>query len=116
MKQFRPNLRDHEITEQQWRVVRALYGLDGVGITPLAEKTLLLMPSLTRILQTLEKNKIVRRLAVENDNRKSEIQLTELGNELYLKIAPLAEAEYLAIEARIGKDNLESLYALLDKI
>ena len=51
MGQFRPNLRKHDITEQQWRVVRALYGHDGMEITALSEQTLLLMPSLTRILK-----------------------------------------------------------------
>jgi len=30
MSHFRPILRDHDITEQQWRVIRALHGSGGV--------------------------------------------------------------------------------------
>jgi len=70
MSQFRPIMREHDITEQQWRVIRALHGLDGLEPTALAQKTMLLMPSLTRILKTLEEQKLVKRFAVEGDNRR----------------------------------------------
>ena len=116
MGQFRPNLRKHDITEQQWRVVRALYGHDGMEITALAEQTLLLMPSLTRILKALESKKIVKRFAVSGDNRRSLIRLSAPGKTLHQKVAPLAETEYAAIEARIGKANLIKLYDLLEKV
>ncbi len=116
MGQFRPNLRKHDITEQQWRVVRALYGHDGMEITALAEQTLLLMPSLTRILKALEGKKIVKRYAVSGDNRRSLIRLSAPGKTLHQKVAPLAETEYASIEARIGKANLSKLYDLLEKV
>ncbi len=116
MGQFRPNLRKHDITEQQWRVVRALYGHDGMEITALSEQTLLLMPSLTRILKALEGKKIVKRFAVRGDNRRSLIRLSAIGKTLHQKVAPLAETEYAAIEARIGKANLIKLYDLLEKV
>ena len=40
MAQFRPVLRAHGITEQQWRVLRALSSVDEARITRLAELTL----------------------------------------------------------------------------
>jgi len=116
MARFRPILRAHDITEQQWRVIRALYGSKGMEITALAEKTILLMPSLTRILKSLEAQKLVRRFAVEGDNRRKLIRLAERGRDLYTKIAPLSEAEYQKIEARIGKKKLGELYTLLETI
>lgn len=114
MEHFRPILRDHDITEQQWRVIRALYDNEGIEITALAEKTLLLMPSLTRILKTLEEQKLVKRLAVEGDNRRKLIQLAARGEALYQKIAPLSEIEYKKIEGRVGTSKLDGLYKLLE--
>jgi len=114
MAQFRPILRAHDVTEQQWRVIRALYGHKGLEITALSERTLLLMPSLTRILKTLEEQKLIKRFAVTGDNRRRLIRLAARGRDLYDKMAPLSEAEYQKIEAQIGKDKLEQLYALLE--
>ena len=113
MGRFRPILRAHDITEQQWRVVRALNGHEGLEITALAEKTLLLMPSLTRILKTLEEQKLIKRFAVEGDNRRRLIRLAARGRDLYDKMAPISEAEYKKIEEHVGAEKLETLYELL---
>ena len=116
MTHFRPIMREHDITEQQWRVIRALYGSDGMEATALAQKTMLLMPSLTRILKTLEEQKLVRRFAVEGDNRRKRIRLAARGRDLYTKMAPLSEAEYKKIEMQIGEEKLTTLYELLADI
>jgi len=116
MEHFRPILRAHDVTEQQWRVIRALYGHEGLEATALAERTLLLMPSLTRIVKSLESKKLVNRFAVEGDNRRKLITLAAKGQGLYNKIAPFSEAEYIKIESRIGADKLKRLYKLLDHI
>lgn len=116
MSHFRPIMREHDITEQQWRVIRALYGLDGLEATALAHKTMLLRPSLTRILKTLEDQKLVKRFAVEGDNRRKLIRLAARGRDLYNKMAPISEAEYKKIESRIGAKKLTELYVLLESI
>jgi len=77
---------------------------------------MLLMPSLTRILKTLEEQKLVRRIAVEGDNRRKRIRLAERGRDLYTKMAPLSEAEYKKIESQIGEQKLTKLYELLADI
>lgn len=116
MGHFRPLLRDHDITEQQWRVIRALYGQDGLEITSLSEKTLLLMPSLTRILKSLEEQNLVIRSTVEGDNRRKLISLAARGRALYQKMSPLSESEYKKIEAKLGAVKLKELYRLLGEI
>jgi len=116
MAHFRPIMRDHDITEQQWRVIRALYGIDGLEATALAEKTMLLMPSLTRILKTLEEQKLVKRQSVQGDNRKKRICLAARGQDLHAKMAPLSEAEYKKIEDQIGAKKLAELYKILGSI
>lgn len=117
MARFRPILRAHNITEQQWRVIRALYNeREGLEVTALSERTLILMPSLTRILKTLEAEGLVARLKVAGDNRRSLTRLAGKGEALYTCIAPLSEAEYEKLEAEIGEENLNQLYHILKQI
>ena len=116
MSQFRPILRDHDVTEQQWRVVRALYGTEGLEATALAEKTILLMPSLTRIVKTLEEKQWIGRKTVDGDSRRRLIRLSSKGRKLYEQVAPLSEREYQKIENKIGKSTLAKLHQLLEQI
>jgi len=116
MGRFRPLLRDMELTEQQWRVIRALYGSGGMEATVLAERTILLMPSLTRILKTLEEQKLIRRETVQGDNRRKLIKLAERGRAIHAKMAPLSEAEYRKLENAVGLDKLDTLYELLGAV
>ncbi|MGB0906997.1 MAG: homoprotocatechuate degradation operon regulator HpaR [Maricaulaceae bacterium] len=116
MGRFRPILRAHDITEQQWRVIRALHGHEGMEVTALAQKCMILMPSLTRILKTLEAQDFVKRFSVQGDNRRALIRLAAKGRELHSKIAPLSEAEYKRLESAIGSEKLSQLYELLGAI
>ena len=54
MAHFRPMLREHGLTEQQWRVLRVLASEEQLDTGELASRTVLLAPSLSRILQSLE--------------------------------------------------------------
>lgn len=113
MARFRPMLRDHGLTEQQWRVIRALSYYDSIDATELARRSFLLAPSLTRILQYLESEKLVKRSSDVRDQRRAMFALTRKGHGLYAKVAPDSESLYEDIESEFGSDKLEKLYALL---
>jgi len=59
MRQFRPSLRNHGLTEQQWRILRALTAVDTIEVTELARVAFLLGPSLSRILRDLEARDLI---------------------------------------------------------
>lgn len=113
MARFRPMLREHGLTEQQWRVIRALAAYDSIDASELARRSFLLAPSLTRILQFLEAEKIVKRSPDQNDQRRSVFVLTATGQKLYGLVGPDSEDLYAEIEKQFGADKLESLYGLL---
>ena len=54
MQRFRPMLHQHGVTEQQWRVIRALMEPEATEIGALAASCCVLPASLTRIVDTLE--------------------------------------------------------------
>ncbi len=116
MSRFRPMLRAHGVTEQQWRVLRALSSVDEARITRLAELTLISKPSLSRLLPALESRRLIRRAAAAGDARGATIRLAPAGRALIDRVAPDSEACYREIGARIGEDALAALYELLPKL
>src|ERR1700742_1799226 len=64
---FRPGLRSVGVTEQQWRILRALAHAGPMEVTELAEATFLLAPSLSRILPDMEKRQLLVRKQVDSD-------------------------------------------------
>jgi homoprotocatechuate degradation regulator HpaR len=116
MRRFRPSLRSHGVTEQQWRVLRALAGPPALEISELAAETCLLAPSLSRILPQLEARGLIVRQAVPGDLRRASVALTVAGLEFIAAHAPQSEATYRAIEQRFGAERLGQLFALLQEL
>jgi len=117
MKGFRPPLSAHGLSEQQFRVLRALeFGREPVEFSVLAKQTVLLGPSLSRIVSNLENRCLVTKTPGVKDGRRSNLAITTAGLELVAQIAPLSEHQYSAIEAAMGTERLEQLYELLEDL
>lgn len=116
MKEFIPHLREHGLSAQQWRVLRALVEEESMDATEISRRCALLMPSLTRILQNLESRNLVIRVPAREDLRRTLVSITGEGCQLFDKIAPLQEARYDLITERFGYGKLELLYELLDEL
>jgi len=116
MKKFIPSLKAHDLTSQQWRVIRALEHESGLDMSTLAQRCHLLMPSLSRIITHLDKRELIERQAVDSDQRRSIILLTEKGLALFAKVAPKSVERYVEIEEKYGVRKLELLYELLDDL
>ena len=113
MARFRPLLRKHGLTEQQWRVLRTLSEYDPIDGSELAKRSFLLAPSLTRILHRLEADGLLQRRYDELDQRRLVVEITPAGRRLFDRVAPESELLYADIEREFGAGRLETLYALL---
>lgn len=116
MAEFRPILREHGITETQWRVLRALTTGESLRASRLATMTLISGPSLTRILRALDEQGLISRRVEAGDQRASQISITAAGRKLIATVAPFSEARYQSIGERIGADRMDQLYALLGEL
>lgn len=116
MRQFRPNLRKHGLTEQQWRILRALAAVDTAEATELAGTAFLLSPSLSRILRDLEARGLIERSVDEADLRRSVLSISAKGLRLIAQIAPGSEAIYSAIAGRYGARRLAELQKMLGEL
>ncbi|WP_058910757.1 homoprotocatechuate degradation operon regulator HpaR [Entomohabitans teleogrylli] len=114
MAWFRPILNRHNLTEQQWRIIRILAAHRSLDFHALAREACILRPSLTGILTRLERDGLVFRLKPLNDQRKLFASLTPKGVELYQQACHEVEEGYLQIEQRFGIQNMKQLKALLE--
>ena len=113
MRHFRPSLRDHGLTEQQWRILRALTSTDAIEVTELAHVAFLLGPSLSRILRDLEARHLIERKVVKADQRRVIVSISARGLRLIEAVAPSSEAIYAAMTERYGARKLARLQEML---
>jgi homoprotocatechuate degradation regulator HpaR len=113
MRQFRPSLRDHGLTEQQWRILRALTAVDTIEVTELARVAFLLGPSLSRILRDLEARHLIERRTAKADLRRAMVSISAKGLKLIEAVAPSSEAIYAAMTKRYGARKLAELQDML---
>jgi homoprotocatechuate degradation regulator HpaR len=113
MRHFRPSLRDHGLTEQQWRILRALTAIDAIEVTELARVAFLLGPSLSRILRDLEARQLIERRIAKADLRRGVVSISAKGMKLIEAVAPSSEAIYAAITRRYGARQLAELQDML---
>lgn len=116
MRQFRPSLREHGLTEQQWRILRALASIETVEVTELARTAFLLGPSLSRILRDLEARNLIERKTAKADQRRSMVSISEKGVKLMASVAPSSEAIYAEITRRYGAGKLGELQEMLGQL
>jgi homoprotocatechuate degradation regulator HpaR len=113
MRHFRPSLRHHGLTEQQWRILRALASIDAVEVTELARMAFLLGPSLSRILRDLEARHLIERRVAKADLRRGVVSISARGVRLIEAVAPSSEAIYAAMTRRYGVRKLADLQDML---
>jgi homoprotocatechuate degradation regulator HpaR len=116
MRQFRPSLREHGLTEQQWRILRALAAIEAAEVTELARTAFLLGPSLSRILRDLEARNLIERKTAKTDQRRSMVSISKEGVKLMASVAPSSEAIYAEITQRFGARKLAELQDMLGEL
>lgn len=116
MRHFRAKLRRHGITEQQWRILRALSNGPRLEVTELARVTFLLGPSLSRILKDLEARGLIERHADPADLRRAHIGISVEGAALIERVSPESELIYGAIADTFGAERMTDLQRLLEQL
>jgi homoprotocatechuate degradation regulator HpaR len=116
MAHARPSLREHGLSDQQWRVLRVLGEHGTVETGRVAREAFILGPSLTGVLARMERDGLVRRERDPADQRRSVVQATAKGMKLVGKLSRTIEEHYGWMEKSIGKSRLAELYQLLDSV
>ena len=80
-----------DLTPEQWVLLDHLMQSNGQSQTDLAGKSYKNAPTVSRIIDVLERKEYVERQRFENDRRRYKIYLTEKGKEVASKALPIAE-------------------------
>lgn len=116
MAHTRPSLREHGLSDQQWRVLRVLGEHGTVETGRVAREAYILGPSLTGVLARMERDGLVRRERDPADQRRTAVQATPKGLKLVDKLWRTIESHYEWMEKSLGKQKLAQLYSLLDEV
>jgi homoprotocatechuate degradation regulator HpaR len=120
MQHTRPSLREHGLSDQQWRVLRVLGehagNPGGVETGRVAREALLLGPSLTGVLGRMERDGLIARERCPQDARRTVVRATRAGLKLVGTLSQTIEAHYQWLESQLGTARLAQLYALLDEV
>ena len=116
MAHTRPSLREHGLSDQQWRVLRVLGEHGTIETGRVAREAFILGPSLTGVLARMERDGLVRRARDAQDQRRSVVEATPRGLKLVGKLSRMIEEHYGWMEQSLGKRKLAELYVLLDDV
>ena len=116
MARFRPVLNAHGVTEQQWRIVRALLEAGPLEPREIGEICRISSPSLAGVLARMDDLGLVARKRLDHDQRRLRVSLTPKSRGLAARMAPHIEATYAAIEAELGPEFIGRLYGALDDL
>ena len=109
MAPIREMLSESGITEQQWRVLRALSESGALDATKLADRACLLLPSLTRIIQTMLEKGYVSRSTDKEDRRRQLITITASGQTIIDDNRQQATAISSRFISALGEQRYEEL-------
>ncbi|MGA0233973.1 MAG: homoprotocatechuate degradation operon regulator HpaR [Alphaproteobacteria bacterium] len=116
MVPIRSMLAQSGVTEQKWRVLRVLEEIGEVEPTIIASEACLHLPSLSRILKSMEADGLIQRKEDLEDRRKTLVGISKAGRAILTKHAGQSAAIFAELEARMGKEKLETILDLLEEL
>jgi DNA-binding MarR family transcriptional regulator len=105
-----------DITVEQWSVLVHLWKEDGVNQQDLCNKTFRDKPSITRLLDNLEKLKMVTRVSSKEDRRIKYIFLTDEARAMRDKTMELANATLMEGLTGISAEDVEVVRKVLTQV
>ena len=88
VRNFRQN--NIDISPEQWTILLSLWEKDGITQQELCNATFKDKPSMTRLIDNMEKQHLVVRINDKRDRRTNLIHLTKTGKEIKAKVCEIA--------------------------
>jgi DNA-binding MarR family transcriptional regulator len=105
-----------DVTVDQWVILCALWEEDGCSQASLSERTFKDPPTVTRMLDLLERKQMVVRRPSPTDRRMVEVYLTPEGRAFRQKLVPVVIDLHRDILRGLSAAEVRHLYAILHHI
>ena len=110
------NMAGLNLTIEQWSVLYQLWKKDGSSQQDLCERTFRDKPSITRLVDNLEKLQLVKRVASESDRRINLVYLTRQGVKMEEHTMQLAEQTLNEALTGIPAENINLCKEILQQV
>ncbi len=108
--------KNYNITTEQWSVLAKLNEEDGVYQKQLGDYLFKDKPTITRILDVMEKKNLIIRISDEKDRRKTKVYLTQTGKDVVERLIPVVEDFQKNLTKNISEEETENLTQILKKL
>ncbi|VAX02828.1 Transcriptional regulator, MarR family [hydrothermal vent metagenome] len=105
-----------DITPHEWKILAILNRYPNISAAQAGEKTAMDKVAVSRAIKGLSEKKLVHKIFSAEDKRRSVLNLTDQGTDLFHKIAPLVTEYENSLLAILTKQQQAQLDQLLDKL
>ena len=116
MPNYRSLFQAYDLTDQQWRVLRALWEQKHLTSTEISQITILPTPSLVGILDRLEKKGLIGRFRSVEGRRHVHIIPTQAGRDLQEQILSKVKKIHDDFMQRVTTEEWDELNRILNKM
>jgi DNA-binding MarR family transcriptional regulator len=109
-------LKPVRLTPTIWRLLALLQERDGITIGELSEQSSIERSLLSRILQALERRRLIQRRTDPEDKRRTSIYLERAGRDLFEQILPAAKRQIERAVEGLSRSDMSKLQAILRRI
>lgn len=113
---FLQKLKPYGVTPEQWVIFSMLSEEEGISPTELAQMSYRDKPYTTRLIDRMEKSRLIQRVERQNDKRSSLLFLTKQGAELKKKLIPIADEMNQWVIETMSQEEIKQLKNLLSKL
>ena len=115
-QKLRKNLRQSKINIARWRVLAVLKAFGQLNIGQIVEHTLIEQPTVSRIVDQLERERLAIRESGGVDSRFVQVILTLAGEKAFQEIYPIAVAHQKQALRGFKKQEIKTLIGFLNRI
>ena len=105
-----------DISMDQWMILGPIWQLESPSQKELGEICLRDKPSITRIIDSLEKKSLVVRVPDQIDHRIKRVVLTKAGKQLFYDVLPIMEKTREEVRGNIPEEEIQIFKNVLSKI
>jgi DNA-binding MarR family transcriptional regulator len=113
---LRKRLRRSGINIARWRVLAVLRDNGRMNISQIVERTIIEQPTVSRIVNQLEREGLAFRESCDQDSRFVQVMLTEAGEKAFREIYPVATRHQEQGLKDFSQQEIETLIGFLERI
>ncbi len=112
--EFHATLKQWDLTVPEWRVLACLMDIEGLTVGQLARMALMKQPGMTKVLDRMAEDHLIKRKGAAEDRRRVTIHLTAKGRTRAMPVLDAAKAHEAELLARFDASEQATIKYALD--